>query len=177
MSPDAALLGPTRTVIAEVIKPNYTITLMGVTDYTTDIQNGDPGLYNKTTFARITNTSNENVNLTHKSGSVAGWAFRADSIVDATNPEVIAELPSHPIDSTQMSTTSATILPGNYFDIKGDPHHITHAIGFIRRQASPVKTVLITYAVSFTLENKGELTEVYEKISVPMNINLLNDTR
>jgi hypothetical protein len=164
-----------RQLLSEIIETGYTVSLYGVTDYQVDIKNGDPSLYNKTSFIRVTNTSDEPIILSHQSGSIVGWAFRATSIVDAADATNQAFIPSHPIDANAISSTSATIAPGAYFDIKGNPHHITYALNFIRHSPTPVKTVLITYQTVFSLEKSGEKINVTKTFTAPMSITLTNN--
>ncbi|MFM2424156.1 MAG: hypothetical protein RLZZ70_547 [Candidatus Parcubacteria bacterium] len=165
-----------RKVLTEIVETGYTISLYGVSNYRTDVNQLDPALYNKTSFVRVTNTSDSPIVITHPSGSTIGWAFKASSIVDANNPHIEAELPSHPIDAAAVSTTNATIAPGSYFDVKGDPHHITHAISFIQRSSVPITEVLITYSINFSIEQAGETTKVSKTMAAPMTITLRNNT-
>ncbi len=81
----------------------------------------------------VTNTSGQPIEIEHKDGSVAGFAFRADRVADARDPREGLEYETGPINAAEAIITKATIAPGASHRIGGDPRYILRPIELAKK--------------------------------------------
>jgi hypothetical protein len=81
----------------------------------------------------VTNTSGQPIEIEHKDGSVAGFAFRADRVADARDPREGLEYETGPISAADVIITKTTIAPGGSHRITGDPRYILRPIELAKK--------------------------------------------
>jgi hypothetical protein len=81
----------------------------------------------------VTNTSGQPIEIEHKAGSVAGFAFRADRVADARDPREGLEYETGPISAADALITKAVIAPGGTHRIGGDPRYILRPIELAKK--------------------------------------------
>ncbi len=166
--------------LSRAVGPVYLLVVEGTPTFCLDPQSDT----SETTFAAtliVTNTGPGPVQIDHRSGQIAGFSFRANTIADARDPRQTIGFDPGPLNADMVENASAAIPSGGEYRFRGDPRYMIQ-IGQIAAQGTMIdgspalpderfdRLFRISFYAFFTLTRDGAPTEVSQTMPATLRV-------